>query len=119
MQANVGMADLMDSASSLPADIPTRSGPFDVVIAIGVLIKGATMHFEYISEAVTHGLMNVQLDSGVPIVFGVLTVLNDDQALKRAGIGRGPNKGHNHGEDWGAAAVEMANNSRKWASGKF
>lgn len=68
--------------------------PFDAVIAIGVLIKGSTMHFEYICDAVSQALMRVQLDSGTPVIFGVLTCLNDDQALERAGIGRKGNKGH-------------------------
>ncbi|KAI0273440.1 dimethylribityllumazine synthase [Gloeopeniophorella convolvens] len=93
--------------------------PFDAVIAIGVLIKGSTMHFEYICESVSHALMRVQLDTGVPVIFGVLTALTDDQALDRAGIGRGADKGHNHGEDWGAAAVEMAARTRRWGEGKF
>ena len=52
------------------------------------------MHFEYICDAVTHGLMRVQLDTGVPVIFGVLTALTDDQALERAGLGRGESKGH-------------------------
>ena len=95
------------------------SQPFDAVIAIGVLIKGETMHFEYISDAVSHGLMRVQLDTGIPVVFGVLTALTEHQALIRAGFGRGEDKGHNHGEDWGLAAVEMAVNSRRWSEGKF
>lgn len=95
------------------------SQPFDAVIAIGVLIKGSTMHFEYICDSVSHALMRVQLDTGVPVIFGVLTALNDDQALERAGIGRGESKGHNHGEDWAAAAVEMASHTRRWAEGKF
>ncbi|EFR01775.1 6,7-dimethyl-8-ribityllumazine synthase [Nannizzia gypsea CBS 118893] len=80
--------------------------PFDAIIAIGVLIKGETMHFEYIADAVSHGLMRVQLDLGVPVVFGVLTVLNDEQGLARAGLCEG-GKSHNHGEDWGSAAVEL------------
>lgn len=67
---------------------------FDAVIAIGVLIKGSTMHFEYICDATTHGLMRVQLDTGTPVIFGVLTALTDDQALERAGIGRKGTKGH-------------------------
>lgn len=95
------------------------SGPFDAVIAIGVLIKGSTMHFEYISDSVSHGLMRVQLDTGVPVIFGVLTALTDDQALERAGLGRGEDKGHNHGEDWGLAAVEMASHARRWSEGRF
>ncbi|KAJ3509429.1 hypothetical protein NMY22_g16297 [Coprinellus aureogranulatus] len=77
------------------------------------------MHFEYISDAVSQGLMRVQLDTGVPVIFGVLTALNDEQALVRAGIGKGANKGHNHGEDWGAAAVEMATHTRRWKEGNF
>ncbi|KAF8517604.1 6,7-dimetjyl-8-ribityllumazine synthase [Hysterangium stoloniferum] len=119
-QANAGAADLMgESTTSLPSSVPTPRQAFDAVIAIGVLIKGETMHFEYISEAVSQGLMRVQLDSGVPVIFGVLTALTDDQALERAGLGRGAKKGHNHGEDWGSAAVEMASHSRRWTEGKF
>lgn len=74
------------------------------------------MHFEYISESVSNGLMRVQLDTGVPVIFGVLTALSDDQALERAGLGR---TGHNHGEDWGSAAVEMGTHVRRWSEGKF
>ncbi|KAJ1955016.1 lumazine synthase [Dipsacomyces acuminosporus] len=85
-----------------------KQGPFDAAICIGVLIKGSTMHFEYIADAVSHGIMRVGLDTGVPTVFGVLTCLTDEQAMQRAGIGRGADKGHNHGLDWGSAAVEMA-----------
>lgn len=96
-----------------------QNRPFDAVIAIGVLIKGATMHFEYISESVSQALMRVQLDTGVPVIFGVLTALTEEQALERAGIGRPGNKGHNHGEDWGSAAIEMASRVRGWSEGKF
>lgn len=77
----------------------------DVVISIGCLIKGSTMHFEYICDAVTTGLMNVQFKSGKPVVFGVLTCLTEEQAMERAGLI--PGQMHNHGEDWGACAVEM------------
>ncbi|KAF9340536.1 putative RIB4-6,7-dimethyl-8-ribityllumazine synthase [Linnemannia elongata] len=80
---------------------------FDAVICIGVLIKGSTMHFEYICEAVSQGIMRVGLDSGVPVIFGVLTCLNEEQALSRAGLDKA-GKGHNHGIDWGSGAVEMA-----------
>lgn len=80
--------------------------PLDAVIPIGVLIKGSTMHFEYICDSVTHQLMKLNFDAGVPVIFGVLTCLTDEQAMARAGLVEG--KMHNHGEDWGAAAVEMA-----------
>lgn len=92
--------------------------PFDAIIAIGALIKGSTMHFEYISDAVSHGLMKVQLDLGVPVVFGLLTLLTEEQGLERAGIDKA-GKGHNHGEDWGSAAVELGVKRRGWAEGKF
>ena len=66
------------------------------------------MHFEYIADATSQGIMRVGLDEGVPVVFGVLTCLTEDQALERAALGKGADKGHNHGVDWGQAAVEMA-----------
>lgn len=73
------------------------------------------MHFEYIADAVTHGLMRIQLDTGVPVIFGVLTLLTEEQGLERAGLG---SKGiHNHGEDWGNAAVELGVRRRGWAKG--
>lgn len=107
--------DLTSLSASKPAS-GALSTAFDALIAIGVLIKGETMHFEYISDAVSHGLMRVQLDTGVPVVFGVLTVLSEDQAKARAGIASG---GHNHGEDWGLAAVEMGGKRKGWAGGKL
>merc|ERR1712137_1306610 len=67
-------ADLLGSASDLTAltgqasQSKTSNSPFDAIIAIGVLIKGETMHFEYISEAVSHGLMRLQLDNNVPVI---------------------------------------------------
>lgn len=67
------------------------------------------MHFEYICDAVSHGLMRVQLETRIPVIFGVLTVLSEDQAKARAGL---DGKKHNHGESWGEAAVEMALHQR-------
>ncbi|KAF7712707.1 6,7-dimethyl-8-ribityllumazine synthase [Penicillium ucsense] len=107
-------SDLSKTATS-PATTPKK--PFDAIIAIGVLIKGATMHFEYIADAVSHGLMRVQLDSGVPVIFGLLTVLTEEQGLERAGLGNGGM--HNHGEDWGSAAVELGVKRRDWSEGKI
>ena len=74
------------------------------------------MHFEYIADATSHGLMKVQLESGVPIVFGLLTVLNEQQGKARAGLLEGT---HCHGEDWGKAAVELGVKRHGWAKGKF
>jgi len=61
----------------------------DAVVALGCLIKGETPHFEYISQAVSTGLMQVGLSTGVPVAFGVLTVFNEAQALDRAGGSQG------------------------------
>ena len=106
--------------SITPAPVVKGSSQaFDAVIAIGVLIKGSTMHFEYICDAVSHALMRLQMDSGVPVIFGVLTALSEDQAMERAGIGRGESKGHNHGDDWAMAAIEMGSQAKKWGDGKF
>lgn len=120
-------ADLLGSASDLtqfasssqPKDSLLKT-PFDAIIAIGVLIKGETMHFEYIADAVSHGLMRIQLEGNVPVVFGLLTLLNEEQGLQRAGIaGQGKNEGHNHGSDWGSAAVELGAKRKGWVEGKI
>jgi 6,7-dimethyl-8-ribityllumazine synthase len=78
------------------------SGTVDAIITTGVLIKGDTMHFEYICDATSKAIMNVGIQTNVPIVFGVLTCLNEEQVKKRSS---GDN---NHGYDWGKTAVEMA-----------
>lgn len=74
----------------------------DVVVCLGSLIKGETMHFEYIAEAVTNGVMKLNLETGIPVVFGVLTCFNEDQAIERSS-GK-----LNSGYEWGMVAVEMA-----------
>ncbi|KAL6051675.1 6,7-dimethyl-8-ribityllumazine synthase [Balamuthia mandrillaris] len=61
------------------------SGSVDVVLCFGVLVKGDTMHFEYISQAVSNGLMEVQLRTGVPVIYGVLNCLTVEQAQQRCG----------------------------------
>lgn len=73
----------------------------DVVVALGVVIRGDTPHFEYVCDAATQGLTQVQLETGVPIGFGLLTVDTEKQALDRAGL-------PNSREDKGAEAVEAA-----------
>jgi 6,7-dimethyl-8-ribityllumazine synthase len=68
---------------------------FDAVIALGVIIRGGTPHFEYVSSAATDGLARVALDHGVPIGFGLLTCDNEQQALDRAGLeGSSEDKGY-------------------------
>jgi 6,7-dimethyl-8-ribityllumazine synthase len=106
----------LSSSTKAPA---TSTSPFDAIIAIGVLIKGETMHFEYIADAVSHGLMRLQLEGNVPVIFGLLTLLEEEQGLMRAGIGGKGSEGHNHGEDWGSAAVELGVKRRAWNEGKY
>ncbi len=120
--SSASLTDLTSSEKQKESEKSTNKAPnapiiqpFSAIIAIGVLIKGETMHFEYIADATSHGLMRVQLDLGVPIVFGLLTVLNEEQGKARAGIGGG----HCHGEDWGRAAVELGVKRVAWGEGKF
>jgi 6,7-dimethyl-8-ribityllumazine synthase len=80
-----------------------RSGQYDAVVCLGCVIKGETMHFEYISSAVSHGIMAVSADTGVPVTFGVLTTLTEDQAIARAADGP-----DNKGREAARAAVEMS-----------
>jgi 6,7-dimethyl-8-ribityllumazine synthase len=87
----------------LAAKRAAESGEFAAVICLGCLIKGETMHFEYIADAASHGIMRVALDTGVPVAFGVLTTLTDAQAAERAAPGPG-----NKGREAAAAALEMA-----------
>jgi 6,7-dimethyl-8-ribityllumazine synthase len=80
-----------------------ESGRFDAIICLGCVIKGDTMHFEYIASAVSQGIMNVGTATGVPVTFGVLTTLTDEQAAIRAADGP-----ENKGREAALAAVEMA-----------
>lgn len=80
-----------------------RSGRYDAVICLGCLIKGETMHFEYLAAAVSHGVMDASLATGVPIAFGVLTTLDEDQARARSAPGL-----ENKGREAALAALEMA-----------
>lgn len=80
-----------------------KTGRFDAVICLGCLIKGETMHFEYLAEAACQGIAAAATASGVPMAFGVLTALTDEQAQERAADGPG-----NKGREAALAAVEMA-----------
>jgi 6,7-dimethyl-8-ribityllumazine synthase len=84
----------------LGAQMAIKNGA-EVVIALGVVIQGDTPHFDYVCDAATSGLTRVQLDSSVPIGFGLLTVASEKQALDRAGLSGSK-------EDKGAEAVEAA-----------
>ena len=84
----------------LAAQLAIQNGA-EVVIALGVVMQGETPHFDYVCEAATSGLTRVQLDTSVPIGFGLLTVSNEKQGLDRAGLPGSK-------EDKGAEAVEAA-----------
>jgi 6,7-dimethyl-8-ribityllumazine synthase len=87
----------------LAARYAAESGQFAAVICLGCLIKGETMHFEYIADAVSHGIMRVGLETRVPLAFGVLTALSDEQAEQRAAPGP-----ENKGREAALAALEMS-----------
>ena len=77
--------------------------PADGIIAIGAVIRGGTDHYQYVAEGVARGISRVALDTGVPIIFGVLTTDTIEQAIERAGT-----KAGNKGADAAMAAIEMA-----------
>lgn len=84
------------------------TGRYDALIAIGCVIRGETSHYDYVCSETARGLQLAQMDSGVPIMFCVLTCETLEQAIDRAGL-----KGGNKGFEAGLAAIEMAHLSRK------
>ena len=80
-----------------------RSGHYNAVICLGVVIRGETSHYDYVCQQVSHGCQQVALTHNIPVIFGVLTTENFEQAIDRVGGSRG-HKGHYAAE----AAVEMA-----------
>jgi 6,7-dimethyl-8-ribityllumazine synthase len=80
------------------------SGRYDAVLALGVVIRGGTPHFEYVASEVAKGVAKASLDSGVPVMFGVITADTIEQAVERAGT-----KAGNKGWDAALGAIEMAN----------
>jgi 6,7-dimethyl-8-ribityllumazine synthase len=88
-----------------------QSGNYDAVVAIGCILRGETSHFEYISSEVARGVQLAQMDTGVPMIFCVLTCDTLEQAIDRAGL-----KSGNKGFEAGLAALEMAHLARKLSS---
>ena len=82
-----------------------RLGRAEAIVALGVVIRGGTPHFDYVCSAATNGLLRVSLDEGIPIGFGLLTVDNEQQALDRAGL---PDSSENKGQEAAQAALVMA-----------
>ena len=84
-----------------------KSGKYDAIITLGAVIKGATGHYDFVAGEVSKGVALVSLETGVPVIFGVLTTDNLEQAIERAGT-----KAGNKGSEAAKAAIEMANLSK-------
>ncbi len=110
--AAVGVAEADVSETWVPGafEIPlamkalAESGRYDAVIGLGCVIRGETTHYETVAGECASGIQRAQLDTGIPVIFGVLTTENLDQALARSEAAGG----HNVGEEGAATAVEMA-----------
>ncbi len=81
-----------------------KSGKYNAIITLGAIIKGATAHFDYVSAELSKGIAQVSLQTETPVIFGVLTTENIEQAIERAGT-----KAGNKGSEAAKAAIEMAN----------
>ena len=81
-----------------------KSGKYDAIICLGAVIRGSTSHYDYVCSEVSKGIAAVGLDSGIPVLFGVLTTENIEQAIERAGT-----KAGNKGYDCALSAIEMVN----------
>jgi 6,7-dimethyl-8-ribityllumazine synthase len=97
----------------LAAQRLAASGEFDAVICLGAVIRGATAHFEYVSGQAAAGAARAALDTGVPVIFGVLTTDTIEQAVERSGT-----KAGNKGFDAAVAAIEMADLLRQLPKGQ-
>lgn len=81
-----------------------KSGKYDAIICLGAVIRGSTSHYDYVCSEVSKGIAHVSLNSDIPVMFGVLTTENIEQAIERAGT-----KSGNKGFDCAAGAIEMVN----------
>ena len=81
-----------------------KSGNYSAIITLGAVIKGSTSHYDYVCAEVSKGVASVSLETSVPVIFGVLTTDNIEQAIERAGT-----KSGNKGSDAAKSAIEMAN----------
>lgn len=88
----------------LIAQKAAKSGKYDAVICVGAVIRGATSHYDYVCNEVAKGIAHVSLETGIPVMFGVVTTENIEQAIERAGT-----KAGNKGFDVAVGAIEMVN----------
>ena len=89
-----------------------ESGKYDAVICLGAVIRGSTSHYDYVCNEVSKGIASVSLKSGIPVMFGVLTTENIEQAIERAG-----SKAGNKGSECAQGAIEMVNLIREIQKG--
>lgn len=94
----------------LAAKMLAKTKKFNAIICLGAVIRGATPHFEYVSAEVSKGVASVSLETGLPVIFGVLTTDTIEQAIERAGT-----KSGNKGWDAALSAIEMANVMKQMA----
>ena len=104
-EKNVDIA-MVPGAFEMPlvAQKMVESGRYDAVICLAAIIRGATPHFEYVAGEAAKGIAKVSLDTGVPVIYGVVTADSIEQAVERAGT-----KAGNRGADAARSAIEMAN----------
>ena len=88
----------------IAADKLAKSGKYDAVICVGAVIRGDTTHYDYVCNEVSKGVAHVSLETGVPVLFGIITTENIEQAIARAG-----SKAGNKGYDCALSAIEMVN----------
>lgn len=81
-----------------------KSKKYDALICLAAIIRGETPHFDYVASEAAKGIANISMNTGVPVIFGIITADSLDQAIERAG-----SKGGNKGEDAARVAIEMAN----------
>lgn len=86
------------------AQVLAKKAKSDAIICLGTVIRGATPHFDYIASEVSKGIANVSINSGIPVIFGIITADTIEQAIERAGT-----KDGNKGKDAAISAIEMAN----------
>ena len=92
----------------LMAEKMAQSGKYDAIICVGAVIRGSTSHYDYVCNEVSKGIAQVGLKSGIPVLFGVVTTENIEQAIERAGT-----KAGNKGYDCALSAIEMVNLMRQ------
>ena|SRR5437899_872501 len=111
-QAEPAEADIYDASGAfeipLLAQELARTGHYDGIICLGCVIKGETAHFEYISSAAAHGLMQAALTTRIPMGFGILTAYNEEQARRRSA-----DDAENKGREAAAACLAAANTLRE------